>query len=54
MEDMAEVYKGKDDLAEGQVPRDQGHQLQIKGDSKSSCYCDITLYVSVFSFLIKK
>ena len=50
MEDMAEVYKGKDDLADGQVPRDQGHQLQMKGDSKSRFYCDITLYVSFFFF----
>ena len=54
MEDMAEVYKGKDDLAEEHVPHDQGHQLHIKGDSKSGCYCDITLYVSFFVFLIKK
>ena len=50
MENMAEVYKGKDDLAEGQVPRDQGHQVQIKGDFKSGCYCDITVYVSFFVF----
>ena len=35
--------QGRDDLAEGQAPFDQRHQLRIKGDFESSHFCDITL-----------
>ena len=35
--------QGRDNLAEGQAPFDQHHQLHIKGDFESSHFCDITL-----------
>ena len=35
--------QGGDNLAEGQAPFDQHHQLHIKGDFESSHFCDITL-----------